>query len=83
MNKSKMILGAIACLIASISWGAMFPVADHALEYIDPFYFSTIRYGAVSIALIILFIRSLYNSIKKESSHQIGKLNKSMDCSLK
>ncbi|MET4560286.1 drug/metabolite transporter (DMT)-like permease [Lysinibacillus parviboronicapiens] len=54
MNKSKMILGAIACLIASISWGAMFPVADHALEYIDPFYFSTIRYGAVSIALIIL-----------------------------
>ncbi|WP_420798417.1 DMT family transporter [Lysinibacillus parviboronicapiens] len=49
-----MILGAIACLIASISWGAMFPVADHALEYIDPFYFSTIRYGAVSIALIIL-----------------------------
>ncbi|MFY0518747.1 DMT family transporter [Lysinibacillus sphaericus] len=54
MNKSKMIIGAIACLVASISWGAMFPVADHALEYIDPFYFSTIRYGVVSIALIIL-----------------------------
>ncbi|EON72126.1 hypothetical protein H131_12608 [Lysinibacillus sphaericus OT4b.31] len=49
-----MIIGAIACLVASISWGAMFPVADHALEYIDPFYFSTIRYGVVSIALIIL-----------------------------
>ncbi|MGE7090474.1 DMT family transporter [Lysinibacillus sp. NPDC048646] len=49
-----MVIGAIACLIASISWGAMFPVADHALEYIDPFYFSTIRYGVVSIALIIL-----------------------------
>ncbi|MGE6516429.1 DMT family transporter [Lysinibacillus sphaericus] len=54
MNKSKMIIGAIACLVASISWGAMFPVADHALEYIDPFYFSTIRYGVVSIALIVL-----------------------------
>ncbi|WP_457812786.1 DMT family transporter [Lysinibacillus fusiformis] len=49
-----MLIGVIACLIASISWGAMFPVADHALEYIDPLYFSTIRYGAVSIALIIL-----------------------------
>ncbi|QDQ02586.1 DMT family transporter [Lysinibacillus fusiformis] len=54
MKKSKMLIGVIACLIASISWGAMFPVADHALEYIDPLYFSTIRYGAVSIALIIL-----------------------------
>ncbi|MGE8207293.1 DMT family transporter [Heyndrickxia sp. NPDC080065] len=54
MKKSQMIVGAIACLIASMSWGAMFPVADHALEYINPFYFSTIRYGAVSIVLIIL-----------------------------
>lgn len=49
-----MIVGAMACLIASMSWGAMFPVADHALEYIDPFYFTFIRYGAVSIALVIL-----------------------------
>ena len=36
--------------------GAMFPVADHALEYIDPFYFSLIRYGAVAIMLIILLL---------------------------
>ncbi|PEY33680.1 EamA family transporter [Bacillus cereus] len=49
-----MIMGALACLIASMSWGAMFPVADHALEYIDPFYFSFIRYGAVAIALVLL-----------------------------
>lgn len=51
-----MIIGALACLIASMSWGAMFPVADHALEYIDPFYFSFIRYGAVAIVLVLLLL---------------------------
>ncbi len=29
---------------------------DHALEYIDPFYFSLIRYGAVAIMLIVLLL---------------------------
>ncbi|NRG46114.1 DMT family transporter [Bacillus sp. CRN 9] len=56
MRKGQMIVGAMACLIASMSWGAMFPVADHALEYIDPFYFSMIRYGAVSVVLVILLL---------------------------
>ncbi|WIY61537.1 DMT family transporter [Bacillus arachidis] len=56
MRKGQMMIGALACLIASMSWGAMFPVADHALEYIDPFYFSFIRYGAVTIALVLLLL---------------------------
>ncbi len=51
-----MIIGALACLTASMSWGAMFPVADHALEYIDPFYFSFIRYGAVTLLLVLLLL---------------------------
>lgn len=54
MKKSQFMLGALACLVASMSWGAMFPVADHALEYIDPFYFSFIRYGAVAIVLVLI-----------------------------
>jgi drug/metabolite transporter (DMT)-like permease len=54
MKKGQMIIGVLACLIASMSWGAMFPVADHALKYIDPFYFSFIRYGAVAIVLVIV-----------------------------
>ncbi len=53
MKNIQSLKGAVACLIASMSWGAMFPVADHALAYIDPFYFSTIRYGAVAIILVI------------------------------
>lgn len=56
MNKAQVIVGVLGCLIASMSWGAMFPVAEHALRYIDPFYFGLIRYGAVSIVLIILLL---------------------------
>ncbi|WP_459503361.1 DMT family transporter [Bacillus sp. C1] len=56
MRKGQMIIGALACLTASMSWGAMFPVADHALEYIDPFYFSFIRYGAVTLLLVLLLL---------------------------
>ena len=52
----KLLLGATACLIAAMSWGAMFPVADHALHYIDPFYFSKIRYGTVTILLMALLV---------------------------
>src|SRR5690606_17298096 len=32
----------------------MFPVAHAAFEYIDPFYFTIFRYGAVTIILVIL-----------------------------
>lgn len=50
-----MIIGALACLIASMSWGAMFPVADHARIH-RFILFSLIRYGAVAIMLIVLLL---------------------------
>lgn len=56
MKSNKIIIGAILCLIASVSWGAMFPVSERALVHIDPFYFSFIRYGSVSILLVIWLI---------------------------
>ncbi|MCM3633271.1 MULTISPECIES: DMT family transporter [Paenibacillus] len=57
MNK-KVLIGAFLCLVASMSWGAMFPVAHVALMHIDPFYFSFIRYLIVGIILsVILFIK--------------------------
>lgn len=52
--KNKILIGAILCTIASASWGAMFPVANHAFNYIDPFYFTIIRYLPVTVILIIL-----------------------------
>lgn len=45
------IKGLLCCLLATVSWGAMFPVMTHALIQIDPFNFTTIRYGIAGIAL--------------------------------
>ncbi|MFD2117475.1 DMT family transporter [Paenibacillus yanchengensis] len=56
MNKRTMWMGAALCLIASISWGAMFPVSHIALQQIDPFYFSFIRYFLVAIILTVLLL---------------------------
>lgn len=54
--KNKVLLGAFLCFIASASWGAMFPVASHAFNHIDPFYFTIFRYIAVTILLIVLLL---------------------------
>lgn len=54
MLKKQIIIGSILCLIASMSWGAMFPVAHLALQQIDPFYFSFIRYLIVGVILSAL-----------------------------
>jgi drug/metabolite transporter (DMT)-like permease len=54
--KKSVWLGAILCFIAAVSWGAMFPVAHAAFKYIDPFYFTIIRYGAVTIILVAILL---------------------------
>ncbi|MCI3196165.1 DMT family transporter [Bacillus sp. HU-1818] len=56
MKKNRVLIGALLCLTASMSWGAMFPVAERALKYINPFYFSLLRYVAVSIILGALLL---------------------------
>jgi len=56
MLKKQIVIGSLLCLIASMSWGAMFPVAHLAMQQIDPFYFSFIRYFAVSIILSALLL---------------------------
>ncbi|VEF47404.1 DMT family permease [Bacillus freudenreichii] len=53
---NNVLLGAFLCLISAISWGAMFPVANHAFHYIDPFYFTIFRYGSVTIILIVWLV---------------------------
>lgn len=52
--RNSLMIGAILAAIASMSWGAMFPVANHAFLYINPFYFTLIRYIPVAIILVIL-----------------------------
>ena len=48
--------GAIYCLIATASGGAMFPVMTGALVRIDPFTFTSLRYliaGAAFLAVLL------------------------------
>ena len=54
--KNRLVIGALLCFIAAVSWGAMFPVAHAAFEHIDPFYFALIRYGSVTIILVALLL---------------------------
>lgn len=54
MTTRQITMGSILCLVASMSWGAMFPVAELALQQIDPLYFAFLRYLAVTIILVIL-----------------------------
>ena len=55
--KTNYLQGAIYCLIATISWGCMFPVMTTALVHIDPFNFTALRYliaGAGFLGLLLL-----------------------------
>ena len=36
--------------------GFMFPVMANALQFIDPFFFTTIRYGSAAIIFLILLL---------------------------
>ncbi len=56
--KDTVIMGALFCLIAGVTWGAQFPIAGNALKLIDPFYFTVLRYLAVSLILVVLLIVS-------------------------
>lgn len=53
LNK-RVLYGGLLCLVASVSWGAMFPVANHAFQYVDPFYFTIFRYIPVAVILVVL-----------------------------
>lgn len=56
MMQKNILWGALLCLIASASWGAMFPVANHAFQYIDPFWFTIVRYVPVAIILVVALL---------------------------
>ena len=54
--KNNILLGAVLCFIAAVSWGAMFPVAHAAFKHIDPFFFTIFRYGSVAIILVAILL---------------------------
>ena len=54
MNRMSYLMGVLFCLIATVSWGIMFPIMTSALKYIDPFTFTALRYFIAGTAFVIL-----------------------------
>ena len=56
MNHPNYFKGALFCLIATLSWGVMFPVMTSALLKIDPFTFTALRYFIAGVAFLGLLL---------------------------
>jgi drug/metabolite transporter (DMT)-like permease len=48
--------GVLLCLIATVSWGGMFPVMTSALRHIDPFTFTCLRYGIAGLVFLAVLL---------------------------
>lgn len=55
MNNTNL-KGILLCLVATLSWGGMFPVMGAALQLIDPFTFTLLRYALAGLFFLILLI---------------------------
>ncbi len=68
-KNSNYFTGAIFCLIATLSWGTMFPIMSHVLKIIDPFTFTALRYTlAVVVFLIFLYYKEGKSSYKVDGN---------------
>ncbi|WP_301107151.1 DMT family transporter [Sporosarcina sp.] len=64
--KKKLLLGAFLAILASASWGSMYPIAEDALLHMDPFYFALVRYIPIALvfagALLLIEGKSAFRS---------------------
>ncbi len=44
----------VPSLTAAVAWGAMFPIAAVAIEHVDPFPLTAIRYGVAAVVFLLL-----------------------------
>ena len=51
---SSYLKGMLACIVAALLFGTMFPVMTHALTHIDPFSFTALRYLVGGVCFVIL-----------------------------
>ncbi len=54
--KTKYSLGALFCMVATLSWGGMFPIMTSALKHIDPFNFTAMRYSIAGLAFLVVLL---------------------------
>ncbi|WP_297505561.1 DMT family transporter [Ferrovum sp.] len=57
MAHKSYLKGVLFCLIATISWGAMFPIMTGALAKIDPFTFTALRYTIAGAVFLLLLLK--------------------------
>jgi drug/metabolite transporter (DMT)-like permease len=54
--KQSYLKGVLSCLLATVSWGAMFPVMTSALRHLDAFSFTALRYSLAACAFVALLL---------------------------
>ena len=54
--KTNYLYGSLFCLVATISWGCMFPVMTSALTHLDPFTFTALRYLIAGACFLVLLL---------------------------
>jgi drug/metabolite transporter (DMT)-like permease len=47
----------LLALVAVLSWGAMFPIAAHAIPHVEPLHLTALRYGIASLGFVALLWR--------------------------
>lgn len=64
--KRNLIIGAFLAILASASWGSMYPIAEDALMHMDPFYFALVRYipiaAVFAISLLLIEGKNAFRS---------------------
>ncbi|PFL68397.1 hypothetical protein COJ27_06965 [Bacillus cereus] len=69
MKQHRMLFSMLVSLLLGILWEALFPFSYYELEYIDVFYFSIVRYGSITIILLVLlWIKKKKNSYLEDTS---------------
>jgi|SRR5215471_954190 len=61
----RYVAGVIYCLVATLSWGAMFQVMAGALTRMDPFSFTSVRYLLAGLTFaVVLLLREGWSSLR-------------------
>ena len=53
-EKHRTSIAVLPSLTAALAWGAMFPIAAVAIEHVDPFPLTAIRYGVAAVVFLLL-----------------------------
>jgi len=54
---NKVAAAPLLALVAVLSWGAMFPIAAHAIPTVEPLHLTALRYGLASVVFVALLWR--------------------------